>query len=134
MEGDAGMKSVCTETKSEEAVASLASMVVTPLTLTSTPTSADYQFHQEGNTFINMAIQGLPASDQQLEMIKTQQQQDKVCQQIKACCDKGWPDRQALPEGVKPYYPVSTEISVQSRLHMHGSRIIISVSMRLSIS
>ena len=100
---------------------------------TSTPTIVDQQFHQEGNAFINMVIHGLPASDQQLETIKAQQQQDEVCQQIKAYCDKGWPARQALPGAVKPFYPVSTEISVQGGLLMRGSRIIIPASMRLSI-
>ena len=56
---------------------------------TSTPTSADQQFHHEGNAFINTVIQGLPASDRQLETIKEQQEQDEVCQQIKAYCEKG---------------------------------------------
>ena len=40
---------------------------------TSTLTSADQQFHHEGNAFIDTVIQGLPASDQQLETIKTEQ-------------------------------------------------------------
>ena len=100
---------------------------------TSTPTSADQQFHHEGNAFINMVIQGLPASDRQLETIKEQQEQDEVCQQIKAYCEKGWPDRQALPGAVKPYYPVSAEISIEGGLLMRGSRIIIPASMRRSI-
>ena len=51
----------------------------------------------------------------------------------KGYCDKGWPDRSAFPVAVKPYYPVSTEISIQSGLLMRGSRIIIPASMRLSI-
>lgn len=101
---------------------------------TSTPSTADQQFHHEGNAFINMVIQGLPASDQQLETIKTQQEQDDImCQQIKAYCEKGWPDSQAVPGAVKPYYPMSAEISVQGGLLMHGSRIIIPASMRLGI-
>ena len=100
---------------------------------TSAPTCADQQFHHEGNVFINTVIQGLPASDQQLETIKAQQQQDEICQQIKAYCEKGWPDRSAVPGSVKPYYPMLNEISVQGELLMRGSRIIIPASMRLSI-
>ena len=100
---------------------------------TSTPSTADQQFHQEGNAFINTVIQGLPASDQQLETIKAQQENVDVCQQIKAYCENGWPDRQAVPGAVKPYYPVLAEISVQVGLLMRGSRIIIPASMRLSI-
>ena len=61
--------------------------------LTSTPASADQQFHREGNAFINMVIQGLPASDQQLETIKTyitaarrsvpkDSQTDKHCEEL----------------------------------------------------
>ena len=93
--------------------------------------SADQQFHHKGNAFV---IQGLPASDQQLETIKAQQQQDKVCQQIKGYCEKGWPDRSAVPGAVKPFYPVLNEISVQGELLlMRGSRIIIPASLRLSI-
>ena len=100
---------------------------------TSAPACADQQFHHEGNVFINTVIQGLPASDQQLETIKAQQQQDEVCQQIKAYCEKGWPDRSAVPGSVKPYYPMLNKISVQGELLMCGSRIIIPASMRLSI-
>ena len=99
---------------------------------TSTPTSADQQFHHEGNAFINTVIQGLPASDQQLERIKEQEEQDEVCQQIKVYCEKGWAERQALPGTVKPYYPVSGEISIEGGLLMRGSGIIIPESMRWS--
>ena len=97
---------------------------------TSTPISADQQFHHEGNAFINTVIQGLPASDRQLETIKEQEEQDEVCQQIKVYCEKGWPERQALPGTVKPYYPVSAEICIEGGLLMRGSRIIIPESMR----
>ena len=100
---------------------------------TNTPTGADHVLHQEANIFINTMIQGLPATDEQLEEIKRQQEEDVVCNQIKCYCREGWPTKQEVAGAVQPYYSVSAEISIANGLLLRGSRIIIPASMRLSM-
>ena len=60
---------------------------------TNTPTGSDHVLHQEANIFVNTMIQGLPATDEQLEEIKRQQEEDVVCNQIKRYCQEGWPTK-----------------------------------------
>ena len=100
---------------------------------TGIPTTSDQSLHDEANAFIKTVIQGLPATDEQLEAIKLEQEQDEVCEQIKTYCQEGWPSRHEVAGAVRPYYPVSAEISVENGLLLRGSRIIIPASMRLSI-
>ena len=100
---------------------------------TNTPTGADHVLHQEANIFINTMIQRLPATDEQLEEIKRQQEEDVVCNQIKRYCREGWPAKQEVAGAVQPYYSVSAEISIANGLLLRGNRIIIPASMRLSM-
>ena len=100
---------------------------------TNTPTGVDHILHQEANIFINTMIQGLPATDEQLEEIKRQQEEDVVCNQIKRYCREGWPAKQEVAGAVQPYYSVSAEISIANGLLLRGSRIIIPASMQLSM-
>ena len=48
----------------------------------SSSTPEDDRFRQEVNTFVNMVIKTLPATEQRLEMIKALQE-DEVCRHLK---------------------------------------------------
>ena len=62
----------------------------------------------------------LPATEKRLKEI-----QYEVCSQFKNFCDNGWLDKKSIPIAVKPYFPVSAEISVVDGPLMHGGRIVI---------
>ena len=49
-----------------------------PRAPTSTSSSTDQLLHQEASAFVNTMIQGLPATEGQLEAIKQQQEEDAV--------------------------------------------------------
>ena len=100
---------------------------------TNLPSSSDHLFHQETNAFVQTVIQGLPASDGQLERVKQEQEQDDVCKQLKVYCREGWPARHDLTGAMRPYHPMLAEITEENGLLLRGSRPIIPASMRLEI-
>ena len=97
------------------------------------PSSDDLLLNQEARAFVNVVIQGLPASDEQLERIKGEQKQDDVCKQIKTYCKDGWPEKHVVTGALRPYYPMRAEIAIEDELLLRGSRIVIPASMRLEI-
>ena len=97
------------------------------------PTPSDHLLHQEANVFVNMVIQGLPASDKLLEEIRQHQEEEEACKQVKTYCKEGWPTRQEVPGAVLPFYSVSAEMSVENDLLLRGRRIVIPSCMRLSM-
>lgn len=99
----------------------------------SLPNSSDHLFFQETNAFVEAVIQGLQASDWQLERIKQEQEQDDVCNQIKVYCRDSWPAKHELTGAIRLYYPVLAEITEENGLLMQGSRLVIPPSMRLEI-
>ena len=100
---------------------------------TNPPSSDDLLLNQDARAFVNVVIQGLPASDEQLERIKAEQRQDDVCKQIKTYCKDGWPEKHVVTGALCPYYPMRAEIAIEDKLLLRGSRIVIPASMRLEI-
>ncbi len=95
--------------------------------------SSDTLLEQETAAYVTAVWQNLPATDQQLDRIKRHQEEDEVCQQVATYCQSGWPTKQALAGAVKPYYSVSSELSVQNGLLMRGNRIVIPTALRLEM-
>ena len=96
----------------------------------SKPTKDDEIQHKEGEAFIQLVFQSLPASEPQLQKIKTCQEKDKVCKQITTYCSTGWPHKNKLSQRIKLYHPMAAEFTVVNGLLMRGSRIVIPSSMR----
>ena len=55
------------------------------------PTSEDTQFNSVVDAYVNLMLQGLPATEKQLQQIQQAQKQDPVCCKLIKYCQEGWP-------------------------------------------
>ena len=97
--------------------------------LVSNASGDDLQINHETQAYIDVVYNSLPATERRIREIEKQQRQDEVCKQLIAYCKNGWPDKDVIPEPVKPYYPFAYELMVVDNLLMRGSRIVIPVQM-----
>ena len=96
----------------------------------STPTRADEALQQETALYVNSVIDSLSAPEARLQEIKQHQEADEACQQIVQFCQSGWPVKSSLSPEVKPYFPLSAELSVENNLLLRGGRIVIPPPLR----
>ena len=97
------------------------------------PSTSDQTFQQEVQAFLDVVTENLPATDNRLSEIRSLQEQDPICQQLKQFCTQGRPHRSQVRGPLKGYVPVQSEISVHQDLLMRGSRMIIPQALRQSI-
>ena len=95
-----------------------------------TPTAADELLQQEVNAYANFVVEHLPASEQHLQEFRQCQESDEVCQQITEFCQSGRPKREDLSAAVRPYLPLSAELTVQEGLLLRGGRIVVPPPLR----
>jgi len=93
--------------------------------LSTTVSHADVQFSQDTEMFVNTVMSCLPTAEKRLAEVKQKQQEDEVCQQLKSYCKSGWPDQRKVPAVLKPYFLVSSELTIQHGILMHNNRIVI---------
>ena len=100
----------------------------------SSPANSDDQSLQaEVDAYILNTLSGLPATERRLEEIKCEQEKDKVCQLIKKYCKSGWPNSKRVPEAVRKFYPVASELSEQEGLLLRNNRLVIPVSLQREV-
>ena len=99
----------------------------------SMPKESDIGLTEEANAFIQAIVKSLPISERRLEEIRLQQGQDDACKLVAAYCQTGWPEKQKLPDIVRPYHHVAPELSVSEGLLMRCNRIVIPKSLRLGV-
>jgi len=92
---------------------------------TDLPSSSDVCFAAEAQAFVNMVLQGIPATEQRLAQIKEFQSTDRVCAQVRQYCQTQWPNRTSLSKELIPYYLVRSELSNEDGLLLRGHRIVI---------
>eukprot|EP00794_Sanderia_malayensis_P006690 gene6690-7446_t len=78
-------------------------------------------------------IEGLPASEKRLQQIRSYQNEDEVCQQLKEFSQGEWADKSNLRSALKPYWPERSNITMHQGLLMKNIRILIPSAMRLEI-
>ena len=98
----------------------------------SKPHVTDLQ-HSEVEEYVNHIISSLPATEERLEQIRREQQQDTVCQRLTQYYQQGWPSRDKLPGAYKPYLTVAAELSIKDGLLMRGMRIVIPMVLQKEI-
>ena len=65
-----------------------------------------------------------------LNKIKSSQENDPSCQEVKRYCELGWPvDKKAVSQRVKPYFQFSQELVLINGLLARGTHIIIPPSL-----
>ena len=72
----------------------------------------DDPFRKELRAYVQMIVAGLPASEQQLENIKEQQDKDPECSQLKELGGNGKLTWDTMRGTLKQYYPVRDELNV----------------------
>ena len=91
---------------------------------------SDEFLSEEADTYLQMAVQSLPATEKRLEEVRSHQQTDLVCKKIATYCQDGWPSKHGIHESAKPFYSIAGELSVHDGLLMRGSRIVIPSDMQ----
>ena len=99
----------------------------------SEPTGSDVLFHEEVDAYVQTAILSLPATEERLQVIRSHQGRDGVCEQIVTYCQGGWPNKSDVHESVKPFYAVSGELSIHDGLLMRGNRIVIPADLQAEV-
>ena len=97
------------------------------------PTSEEMQFSTSVEAYVNLVLQGMPATEKRLEQIQQAQKQDTVWCKLIKYCQEGWPQKNLIPGPVKSYVHVAAELTVQNDLLLRGSRIVIPVSLQPEI-
>ena len=87
--------------------------------------AADELLQREATAYVDFVVEHLPATEQRLQEIRECQQKDAVCQKLTELCKSGWPEKSALSADVKPYFSVSSQLSVEHGLLLRGGRIVI---------
>ena len=97
------------------------------------PAESERLLHEEGDAYIKVVMQSLPATERRIEEIRKSQQQDEACQLIMTYCHSTWPSKQCVPRSVKPYLPLAAELSVENGLLTRENRIVIPPQLREDI-
>ena len=95
-----------------------------------TDNESDRDKSNQVDAYIEAIVNSLPATEERIETIRTEQEKDHVCKQIKHYCEAGsinWTGP------LKPYYPVRMELAVAKGLLLKGSRIVIPKSLQKDI-
>jgi len=86
-------------------------------------------FRHEVN-YVNAIVANLPATEEQLQVIREQQDKDPVCCKLKTYCQQGSIDWKGP---LKPYFPVRMELAIAEGLLLRGNRLFIPLSLQSDI-
>ena len=78
----------------------------------------DSHFRTEVDAYANAIMNTMLATDTMLDKIREEQSHDCICMQLTLFCQEGWPNRNKLSGGLKPYHSVSTKLSIQDSVLM----------------
>ena len=90
-------------------------------------------FKKKVDSYVNLVIENLSATDARLKEIQSQQEEDPICILLKTYCLQGWPEKASLKSPYKAYHAVSNEISVNKNLLFRGNRLVIPSNLRPAI-
>ena len=100
--------------------------------LTST-TADDTYFQQEVKIYANFVMTSLPASDQKLDFIRSHQEVDEVCRQLRMYVEEVWPEKHRLHGALQLFWPYCADMTIVDGFLMFGPRIFILSSLRLQM-
>ena len=90
----------------------------------------DREFQIKVETFVNLVVNNLPASDKRLRENQQHQEKDPILQKVKDHCFKGTSGKRDLPLS---FAQVSPEISIKDNMLMMGNHIIIPKSLQVKV-
>ena len=83
--------------------------------------------------YVNLVIQSILATATKLQVIRETQASDEVCQKLFAYNKHGWPYVHNLSGPLRPYHSAASQLTVFDGLLLKGTRILISLVLRLDI-
>ncbi|XP_034075852.1 uncharacterized protein K02A2.6-like [Gymnodraco acuticeps] len=99
-----------------------------PVKSDSTPD--EKEFLESTNIYVDMIIDGLPASTAYLEELKEQLAKDSVCGRVMQLCEEKWPAHSNSEPAIKLYWAEQAFITVKDGLLLKGDRLVIPAIMR----
>ena len=83
------------------------------------------------SAFIHSVISNIPMSDSRLKQFQIETAKDKVLTALTNCIQSGWPcNRSDVDPTVRLFYNFREELSLNNKLVLKGSRIIVPTAMR----
>jgi hypothetical protein len=93
-------------------------------TLSRTPvenmSQSDTDFENETKAFMEVVMSNLPASQNRIELIKTESAKDEICRNLISYCKDGWREKSKLNEKLRPYWTMQGEFTVHDNLLFKG--------------
>jgi hypothetical protein len=94
---------------------------------------SDTDFKNETKAFVDVVMNNLPASQNRIELIKTESAKDEICRNLISYCRDGWPEKSKLDEQLRPYWTMQGEFTVHDNVLFKGTRIVIPHSLQNEI-
>jgi transposase InsO family protein len=94
---------------------------------------SDTDFENETKAFVDVVMSNLPASQNRIELIKTESAKDEICRNLISYCRDGWPEKSKLNEKLGPYWTMQGKFTVHDNLLFKGTRIVIPHSLQNEI-
>ncbi len=88
---------------------------------------------EEIEVFVNVVMQGFPATDNRIEEIRQHQFEDETCQELSKYAREGWPEKENLKGMVRHYWPYRAQITFVNNLLLYESRIVIPSALRQDV-
>ena len=88
---------------------------------------------KETYKYVRLLMNALPSSPFMLDRIKSEQENNVVCQNLKEYCTKSWPDKNPLLDELFPYYTFKDNLSFNEGFLMYNSRLVIPPNLQLEI-
>lgn len=104
-----------------------------PVSQGANSSESDKSLMEDTNIYVDSILKTIPASPTYLSKIKEQLEEDSVCTEVMTLCQQGWPDHSQLSGPVKAYWPERAVLTVQDRLLLRGSRLVIPTAMRNTV-
>jgi hypothetical protein len=93
----------------------------------------DTDSENETEAFVDVVMNNLPASQNRIELIKTESAKDEICRKLISYCRDGWPEKSKLDGKLRPYWTMQGEFTVHDNLLFKGTRIVITHSLQNEI-
>ena len=97
----------------------------------STSVQNDSQLQEEAEEIMEVSVMHLPASTERIDAYRKAQSDDSVCSAVSDYCRKGWPQKNAVPTDLIPYWKVRGNLTVDKKnLLLYGKRIVVPKLLR----
>ena len=97
------------------------------------PTKKDLNLVEEVEEHSKSILVSLPATEQRLDEIKTVQDQDAICKQVKTYCQGGWPPIMPSQPLLKPHWGKKQHLTLTRGLLMYNNWIVIPQALQLDM-